>query len=608
MSTCVCIESSPMGRVRSQRGFARHGMIPIIGLIGAVMAVVPAYAHVATADLVLRHGRVITVDAADSIAEAIAIRDGRILAVGSDAEIRRTIGSRTQVIDLNGRTATPGLIDTHAHISSGGIGAVYSVDLSDATSVAEIVRRVAARARTLAPGEWLKGSGWDEGKLRDGRYIEARDLDAVTPQNPVWLVHTTGHYGTANAVALSLAGIRPDTPDPVAGTIDRAPDGHLSGVLKESAQDLVTRLIPAPTRAEREAGILASLNLMHREGMTGVKDPSIDAADFEAYRHLAELGKLDAHVCLLWRADPSIEAAAALAQRLATLPRPPATIAGRDLMACGVKIFMDGSGGARTAWMYEDWNLRRSATDAGNRGYPLIDPEVFRAQVRLLNAARLSIGTHAIGDRAIDWVVDTYAEVLAQDPVSGLRHSIIHANIPTDHAIAVMAQLQTRYDAGYPESQGGFTWWIGDNYAGNFGPARGLRLNPFRTYQARGVRWGGGSDYDVTPLPARLGLWATVERRTLLGTYGAQPFGTSESVDIRTALKSYTIWAARQLFIEAEAGSLEVGKSADIAVWDRDPYTATAEQVRDLRCELTLFRGRIVHRAAAHRSPERSSR
>ena len=564
-----------------------------LGLAGA-----PGRAAGPGADLVLVNGRIITVDAGDTVVEALAVRDGRIAAVGSSAEIRALAGRRTTVVDLAGRAATPGLIDTHAHVAGGGFKAVYTLDLGEARSIAEIVQRVAERARGLKPGEWLVGRGWDEGKLADGRYVRADDLDAAAPANPVWLEHTTWHFGVANGAALRLAGIGAATPDPPAGTIDRDAAGQPSGVLKESAADVVRNLIPPPTPEQRRAGIRASLALMSREGMTAVKDPDIGADDWEAYTSLAADGALTAHVCVLWHTDPTLAAAAANVKRLAALPRPPATIAGGNLASCGAKIYLDGSGGGRTAWVYDDWRRGSVTVDTGNRGYPILDPDLYRAQVRLYHAAGIHVGTHAIGDRAIDWVADSYAAVLAERPTRGLRHSIIHANIPTAHALEVLARLQRDFDAGYPESQPPFTWWIGDLYAGTFGPERALRLNPFRAFLERGILWSGGSDYDITPLPARYGVWASVTREALLGTYGRQPFGTHESVDVHTALRSYTAWAARQLFIEAEAGSLEPGKSADIAVWDRDPYAVAPAALKEMRCELTLFRGRIVYRAS----------
>jgi predicted amidohydrolase YtcJ len=202
-----------------------------------------------------------------------------------------------------------------------------------------------------------------------------------------------------------------------------------------------------------------------------------------------------------------------------------------------------------------------------------------------------------VGDRAIDWVVDTYAQVLAEKPTVGLRHSIIHANIPTDHAIETMALLQRKYDAGYPEAQAPFTWWIGDTYAGNFGPERSQRLIPLKTYLEKGILWGGGSDYPVTPLPARYGLWSSVEREALKGTFGLHPFGTAEAVDIHAALRSYTLWAARQLFLDTRTGSLELGKDADIAVWDKNPYDMPSAELRHLHCEITLLQGEIVYDA-----------
>jgi hypothetical protein len=568
-----------------------RGAALIAGLLALIMGVARA---APPPQLILFDGRVLTVDSQDSTAQALAIRDGKIIAIGTDRDILRLAGVATQRIDLRGQTATPGLIDSHAHIADGGVEQLYHVHLSDASTVAEVVRRVQAGIAVLKPGEWLQGDGWDEGKLAERRYVTAADLDRVSPHNPVWLMQTTGHYGVANSAALALAKISSATQNPPAGTIDRDARGLPSGVLKESAMDAVLDLIPPPTPQQQRDGILKSIDDLHREGITAVKDPAIGQPVWDAYSQLLREGKLSEHICVLWYAGRTLASAQATLASIQAQPRPPQSLGDGRLLSCGAKIFMDGSGGARTAWMYATWNINYTEIDSGNFGYPSVEPEVYRQMVRMFHKAGVHVGTHAIGDRAIDWVVDTYAQVLAETPTVGLRHSIIHANIPSDHAIKVMAELEKRYDAAYPEAQAPFMWWIGDTYAGNFGPERSLRLEPFNTFVKNGILWGGGSDYSVTPIPARYGLWASVERETLKGTYGAHPFGTAESVDIHTALRSYTVWGARQLFLEDRIGSLEVGKEADIAVWDRNMYTMPAAELRNLKCTMTLFHGRVV--------------
>jgi len=514
--------------------------------------------------------------------------------VGTTDQVLRLRGSSTQVVDLQGRAATPGLIDSHGHFADGGAAQLFHVDLSDAASVEEIVQRIGATVATHKAGEWVLGEGWDEGKLAERRYVYAKDLDAVAPNNPVWLEHTTGHYGAANSYALRLAAISRQTPNPAAGTIDRTTDGEPTGILKEAAQALVQRRIPPFTQDQIERSILSAIDQLHREGMTAVKEADTRPELWEAYRSLLDRGKLHERVFALVHAGENVESAREVLSRLSVLPRPPASLGDGLLFAGGAKIYMDGSGGARTAWVYDPWHKNSTAVDSGNYGYPTTDTAVYRQMVGMFHRAGITVGTHAIGDRAIDWVVDTYAAVLRETPTHGLRHTVIHANIPSDHAIETMAALERQYDAAYPESQAPFIWWIGDTYAGNFGPARAQRLNPFRTYTERGIPWGGGSDYPVTPLPARYGIWASVARKTLKSTYGTQPFGTAQSVDVHAALRSYTSWAARLLFLEHLVGSLENGKRADIAVWDRNPYAVPTDSLKDMKCELTILDGRIV--------------
>ena len=565
------------------------------GLIVCALGMTPAAADsLAAPDLILAHGTVLSVDASDSTGQAIAIRGGKVLKVGADSVILALASPRTQIVDLHGRTATPGLIDTHAHVAEGGLDEVLSVQLGDASSVAEIVQRVHERAAQTKPGEWVLGVGWDEGKLAEHRYVLASELDAAAPRNPVWLEHTTGHYGVANSAALRLAKVTRTTPDPVAGTIDHDPQGAPSGVLKEGAASLVMDLIPAANAAQRRQGLLHMIDALHREGMTAYKDPDDTQADWDAYRALLDSGELTVRVCVLWHAGSTLESARQVIKIMQSTPH---VLGDGQLVSCGAKIYMDGSGAGRTAWVYKEWNKNQTQIDQGNYGYPAEDPAVYRQMVRLLHNAGIHVGTHAIGDRAIDWVIDTYAEVLRDKPTPGLRHSIIHANFPSDHAIDLMASLEKEFDAGYPEMQPTFIWWIGDNYAGNLGATRALRLEPFKTLTAKGVIWTGGSDFDVTPIAARYGLWAAVERQTLKATYGATPFGTTERIDAHAALRAYTRQAARQLFLEKQIGSLEPGKQADIAVWDRNPYAVPGASLKEMKCEMTIFHGKIVYQA-----------
>lgn len=583
----------------SLKTFARSCVFSVAAfLLSAPMCPAQSSSHSnpESGDLILINGRIITVDANDSIAQALAIHNGKIVAVGSNEEIRKRSPKSARVIDLHGRTATPGLIDSHCHFDE--TSAIYGVELSKITSISEAVDLVRQKVATQKPGEWITGSGWDEGKLAESRYLTAADLDKVAPNHPVWLTHTTGHYGAANSFALRLAKISTETKDPRGGTIDRDANGLPTGVLKEEAMSLVTSLIPPYTKDQQRSGLLKMMADFNSEGMTAAKDPGTEGERWDLYRELLQQNKSTVRIFALLYGGRDMESARATLARLEAQPKPPQTFADGMLLSGGVKLYMDGSGGGRTAWVYDPWFKKATEVDTGNTGYPNIDPPVYREMFKLFHDAGIHVSTHAVGDRAIDWVVDTYAERLKEKPTTGLRHGIIHCNIPTDHAIDTMARLQRDFDSGYPETQAPFMWWIGDIYAASFGAKREQRLMPYKTYTQKHVIWAGGSDYFVTPYPARYGLWASVVRKTLNGVYGSQPFGTAESVDIHTALKSYTIWAAHQLFLEQRIGSLEPGKDADIAVWDRDLYTIPSDDLKNLHCELTLLRGKIVYRAS----------
>jgi predicted amidohydrolase YtcJ len=567
-------------------------------ILGALAALASVSRAQATADLALVHGRILTVDASDRIAQAVAIRGNRIIAVGTDADVERFLGASTRRIDLKGHTVTPGLLDAHAHFSGAGADRLFVVDLSypGVRSVADVAARVADQVKKLPTGAFVQGTGWDEGKLAERRQLVAKDLDVVAPNNPVYLTQTTGHYGVANSRALALAGITKDTPDPANGTIDRYPDGSPTGILKEAAQGLVRRLVPRREPSQTEQGIRELATAFNAEGMTGAKDPGIADATWGAYQRVLGSGGLSVRIFALWQGGRSVEGAKQLIAQRAAMTKPYVSTGDDHLIAGGVKLYIDGSGGARTAWIYEDWNKNFVETDSGNRGYPASNPDTIRLLIRMYHDAGMHVSVHSIGDRGIDWTVDSYAEALRANPIRGLRHGIIHANIPTDRALATIADLQKRYDAAYPEPSATFAWWIGDTYAANFGARRAARLNPFKTYLSKGIIWANGSDYGVTPFPARYGIWSAVARETLLGQYG-DPFGRAEAVDVHVALKAVTIWAARQMFLEKKVGSIEVGKYADLAVWDRDFYTIPTEQIKDAKCLLTVFDGKIVYQA-----------
>ena len=569
--------------------------LPFLLLLGACRTAA------APADLILVNGNVITVDSADRVAQAVAVRGDRIVAVGPTDEIERFAGPKTRRIDLAGRTVTPGLIDAHNHFAWGSTNRILLLDLGypGVTSVADVQAKVATRAAATAPGAWIEGRGWDESKLAERRLLTAADLDRVSPNHPVWLTQTTGHYGVANSAALKLAGVTRETKDPPAGTIDRDPHGTPTGVLKESAQDLVASLIPAPAESVVVDGMKQLARAMNAEGMTGVKDPGIGSETWNAYRKALADSGLSVRVFVLWSGGQSMATAEKLIAERAAMSRPYESTGDDRLIAGGVKLYIDGSGGARTAWLYDDWNRNLTEVDRGNKGYPAANPDTIRALIKRYHDAGFHVSVHSIGDRAIDWTMDSYAAALAANPVRGRRHGIIHANIPTDRAIDMMAAMQAKFDAGYPEPSPAFTWWLGDTYAGNFGVVRSRRLNPFKTFARKGVRWAGTSDYNVTPFPARYGIWSAVTREPLLGVYGKDPFGTDEVIDVKAALRAFTIDAAYQMFLETKTGSIEVGKYADLAVWDRDFYTVPSAELKDLRCELTVFNGHVVYQAAA---------
>ena len=567
--------------------------IAVSGALALVLAAGAAGAKTVPADTVLHHGTILTVDGRDRVVSAMAIRGGRIVALGSDKAIAAFIGKRTKVIDLAGRTATPGMIDAHAHALEGGIDEVANLQLGEASSVADFLARVKARAADLPAGAWLTGSGWNESRIAEHHPPSLAEIDAVSDGHPVALGNTTGHYTLVNSAVLKLAGVDAKTPDPAGGRFDKDASGALTGVIYDSAQDVLDKLVPPVDAATRAKGLTHVIEGALSEGLTGFKDPRTGRLQWDVYAAAAKQAPLTMHVCTLTFAQTDMTAARAAVDDYRQRKREVAAMKGRNLDVCGVKIFLDGSGAGRTAWVYKPFEADAAHANPGT-GLPQMVPEIYREMVDLFTREGMPIGTHAIGDRAIDTVVDAYAAALKKWPKQGLRHSLIHANLPTEHAIGVMADLQKTYDSGYPEAQAEFLWFLGDALAAGWGPERSARMMPYATYVKRGILYSDGSDYPVTPYAPRYGLWSSVAREPDGDRFGKAPFGTAEAVDIHTAMKSHTIWAARQLFLEKDAGSLEVGKLADVAIWDRNPYAVPTAQLKDMHCMMTLFGGKVV--------------
>ncbi len=539
-----------------------------------------------SADLVIVNGKVITVDPTDRICEAVAVKAGKILSVDSNDEIKKLIGEQTRVIDLKGRTLTPGMIDVHGHFAMGGTSYLFVLDLRypKVTSIAQVIEIIKERVSASEPGQWIQGRGWDEALFDEQRYIDKNDLDPITQDNPIILRHTSGHYIAVNSLALKLAGVSKNTPDPVGGTIVRDPvTRDPTGVFMEGpATNLITDIVPPWTIKEVEEGIKKAQELYFTEGLTSVKDPGVDETGLTAYRNLRERRELKIRSYVLYRVDSARAVNDAIEKEV---------FGGDDLLNIGgVKIMFDGSGMARTAWMYEEWNKNFTELDKGNFGYPVTPVKTMKEIVKAAHDADLQICIHTIGDRAMDVAMDAYEEVITDNPRGDARHSLIHANAPSYEQMDRMSDFGSNLVI---ETQSPFLYFIGDNYAGNFGPVRSKRMIPLKSMLDRGIIVGNSADWSVCPFPPRYGLWAAVVRRTWKETYGPHPFGLDESITVKDALRTYTILAAKCLFMEDGVGSIEAGKYADMVVWSEDLYNVPVDNLKDVKVEMTFVEGKL---------------
>lgn len=566
-----------------------------VAVAALALAIVPAAAGAhglaaqQTADLVLRGGRVVTLNDARPDAEAIAVVGDRIAAVGTNAEIAGWIGSSTRVIDLDGRLAIPGLIEGHGHFM--GIGRARMIlDLTTARSWQEIVDMVAGAAARAGPGEWIEGRGWHQEKwdmapdpMVEGLPVQD-GLSAVSPDHPVVLGHASGHASFVNAKAMELAGITADTPDPEGGEIVRDPTGEPTGVLRETAQRLVGRArADAQARrgaAEREAEAremarLASEELLSK-GITSFHDAGADFETIDLYKRLADEGELPVRLYVMVRTSYE-----RMAERLADYRM--VGYADHHLTVRSIKQVVDGALGSHGAWLLQPYaDLPRSSGLATN------PPGEIERAARLAIAHGYQVNTHAIGDRGNREVLDLYERVFRDHPSgSDLRWRIEHAqhlhpaDIPRFAELGVIASMQAIHAC----SDGPWVFQrLGETRA-----ARGAYV--WKDLIESGAVVTNGTDAPVEDVDPIQSYHCTVTRALDDGTR----FFPEQALTREQALRTYTLNNAYAAFEEDLKGSLEPGKLADIVVLSRDIMTIPAERIPGTAVLYTIVGGRVLY-------------
>lgn len=556
----------------------RHGVTKLALFV--TICFTPAIAQTCRdADLLLRNGHIVTMDGAKSVAGAMAVRDGRILALGDDDALAGCASPRTQLLDLHGQTVLPGLIDVHTHamewvksILSGEIDAGYPA----VHSIVEITQGVARRAATLSRGQWIVGSGWDDAKLAEHRYITRQDLDAASPDHPVYLKHVSGHLSVANSAALKLANITKDTHDPPGGVVERDASGEPTGILKDTAMGLVAAILPGdPPDIDVRAARLISEKAAE-VGLTTIHDIFISADEMRGYQEARHRGWLKIRVQMSPRIG-SIADAEKLAQMGVH------TGFGDDQLKFGAaKMFADGGMGARTIAIYPPGVIGEPTNLGVLRWTPA---DMQKAQL-LAAGAGWQLETHAIGDRAIDEVLDSYAAVIQQLGLKDHRFRIVHAGISTPAVQKRLRELHVLVDGNPP-----FVYWIGSWFA-KYGPERVRWSYPARSYIENGIVEAAGSDVPVTPLSPWWGIWAAVVRRDL---QSGQILAPEERISVEQALTLYTRNGAYAGFEEDRKGALEPGKLADFIIVDRNVLTVPADEIKDVKVLRTFVSGRSVY-------------
>ncbi|HEV2303931.1 MAG TPA: amidohydrolase [Candidatus Acidoferrales bacterium] len=530
----------------------------------------------APADLALTNGDVYTVDSANSRAQAIAIRDGKIAAVGTNDEIRAWIGPKTRVIDLHGRFAMPGFNDAHTHLASAGMKQL-SVDIEGAKSLADFQQSIRGALKDYKSGEWITGSGWDHTLWPEKRFPTRWDLDAVSKDHPMMFWRVDGHVAVANSRALEIAGIAKNTPDPPAGHIERdAKSGEPDGMLEEdAAMSLVARHIPPPSHERRKRAIELALADAVSHGVTSIQDYST-WNDFLVYRELKNEGKLPLRITeWLTFTEPLAKLEEERREGSSTDPW---------LKTGSLKAFMDGSLGSRTAAM-----LAPYSDDPSTSGILRMDPAELNRMSIERDKAGFQLNFHAIGDRANRVALDAFAAVLAANGPRDRRDRIEHAQVvaPDDfarfaklHVIASMQPVHLLDDQRWAEAR--------------LGPERSKDAYAWNTLRKDGVRLAFGTDYPVEEINPLRGIYECVTRELPEGG-PAGGWESQEKLPREVCIYDYTVGSAYGEFEENRKGLLKTGMFADIVVYPTDITRIAPRKLLSTPVDMTITGGRIVY-------------
>ncbi len=517
----------------------------------------------------------------------LAIAGGRIAALGSEEDVRPFVGQRTEVIDLDGHMVVPGFQDAHVHPEHGG-SARLQVNLHEIRGRQAYENVISAYAREHPERPWIVGSGWSLDDFPRGTPHRSI-LDAIVPDRPVYLRNRDGHGAWVNSRALEMAGISGDTPDPSHGRIERDEDGSPQGTLHESAMFMVGDLVPQPTQADIEAGLLEGQRYLHSLGITAWQDAWVEPPALAAYRSLAERGDLTARVvvALWWERERDGEQIEEILERRAT-----GTV-GR-LRATSVKIMQDGICENFTAGMLEPY-LDADGKPTANRGMSFVEPEELKQHVTVLDREGFQVHFHAIGDRAVREALDAVEAARMANGPTDHRHHIAHIQVVHPDDVPRFAALGA--------TANGQPYWAGlDGQMRNLtipflGPERTERQYVFASLMRSGSRLAFGSDWPVSTPNPLAEMQVAVTRRPH-GEDEDQPvFLPDERLDLAQAIDAFTMGSAYVNHLDEESGSLDVGKLADVAVIDRDLFAVPPESIAEAKVVLTMVEGALVFSA-----------